>query len=106
MEHSQNIYGVFVVYRYVCIDVIITNSITVVFIQTCLRSYSALHRRSYMFGIKYFDLLIRPSILHRLLILSLHVSCFQSNKASLCCHLLLSKIYIDNPCVIIPCRIS
>ena len=77
MEHPQNIYGLFVVYRYVCIDVIITNSIIVVFIQTCLRSYSALHRRSYMFGIKYFDLLIWPSILHRLLILSLHVSFFQ-----------------------------
>ena len=78
MEHSQNIYVFFVVYRYVCIDVIviITNSIIVVFIQTCLRSYSALHRRSYMFGIKYFDLLIWPSILNRLLILSLHVSFF------------------------------
>ena len=45
----MRIYGLFVVYRYVCIDVIITNSITVVFIQTCLQSYSALHRRSYMF---------------------------------------------------------
>ena len=56
MEHSQNIYGLFIVHRYVCIHVIITNSIIVVFIQTCLRSYSALHRLSYMFGIKYSEL--------------------------------------------------
>lgn len=105
MDHSQNIYGLFVVYRYVCVDVIITNSTIVVFYPNLLRSYLVLHRLSNMYGIKYPDLL-RPSKLHRLLILSLHVFFFQSNKASLSCHLLFSEIYIDKPCVIILCRIS
>ena len=35
MDHSQNIYGLFVVYRYVCIDVIIINSTIGIFNQTC-----------------------------------------------------------------------
>ena len=74
MEHSQNIYGLFVVYRYMCVDVIIINSF-VVLIQTCLRSYSALHRFSYMF-INYFDLLKWRSMLHRLIMLSLRVYFF------------------------------
>ena len=39
MEHSQNVYGLFVVYVYVCVDVIIINFTTVVSIQTCLRFY-------------------------------------------------------------------
>ena len=30
MEHSQNVYGLFVVYMYVCVDVIIIN-FTIVF---------------------------------------------------------------------------
>ena len=67
MEHSQNVYGLFVVYRYVCIDVIITNST----IAYCLWSYLVLHQLLYMF-INYFVLPKWPSILHRLLFLSLH----------------------------------
>ena len=35
MDHSQNIYGLFVVYRYLCIDVIIINSTIGIFNQTC-----------------------------------------------------------------------
>ena len=91
MEHSQNIYGLFVVYRYMCVDVIIINSF-VVLIQTCLRSYSALHRFSYVF-INYFDLLKWRSMLHRLIMLSLRVYFF----SSLSCHRLFSIIYIDKP---------
>ena len=79
MEHSQNIYGLFVclfvVYRYVCIDVIITNST----IAYCLQPYLVLHRLLYMFinyfvlymFVNYFVLQKWPSVLHRLLILSL-----------------------------------
>ena len=70
MEHSKNIYGLFVclfvVYRYVCKDVIITNST----IAYCLQPYLVLHRLLYMF-INYFVLQKWPSVLHRLLILSL-----------------------------------
>ena len=39
MEHSQNFYGLFVVYVYVCVDVIIINFTTVVSIQTCLHFF-------------------------------------------------------------------
>ena len=49
MEHSQNLYGLFVVYRYVCVDDIIINFTIVVSIQTCLRFYLVLHRFSHMF---------------------------------------------------------
>ena len=56
MEHSQNLYGLFVVYRYVCVDDIIINFTIVVSIQTCLRFYLVLHRFSYMF-IDHFALL-------------------------------------------------
>ena len=105
MEHSQNIYGLFVVYRYMCVDVIIINSF-VVLIQTCLRSYSALHRFSYVF-INYFDLLKWRSMLHRLIILSLRVYFFPSDKASLSCHRFFSIIYIDKPrWLIILCRVN
>ena len=70
MEHSQNIYGLFIFYSHVCIDVIITNSIIVFFFNypNLLRSCSALHRLSYTFGIRLSDLLKWPSILHRRLI--------------------------------------
>lgn len=74
MEHSQNFYGLFAMYRYVCVDVIIINFTIVIFIQTCLRSYLALHRFSYMF-INYFAFLKWLSIQHMFLLLSLHV-CF------------------------------
>ena len=100
MEYSQNVYGLFVVYRYVCIDVIITNYT----IAYCLRSYLVLHRLLYMF-INHFVLPKWPSILHRLLFLSLLFSP-QSNKASFSYHLLYSKIYVNKRCVIILCRIS
>ena len=64
MEHSQNLYGLFVMYRYVWVDVIIIINVTIVIIiQTCLRSYSALHRFSYMFSI-YFAFLKWLSIQH------------------------------------------
>ena len=36
MEHSQNFYGLFVVYRYVCLDDININFTIIVSIQTCL----------------------------------------------------------------------
>ena len=36
MEHSQNFYGLFVVYRYVCLDYININFTIIVSIQTCL----------------------------------------------------------------------
>ena len=49
MEHSQNLYGLFVVYSYVCVDDIIINFTIVVSIQTCLRFYLVLHRFSHMF---------------------------------------------------------
>ena len=71
MERSQNFYGFFVVYRYECVDVIVISSAFVVFIQTCLRAHSALHRFSAMIT-NYFDLF--NCILHRLLLLSLHVT--------------------------------
>lgn len=74
MEHSQNFYGLFAMYRYVCVDVIIINFTIVIFIQTCLRSYLALHRFSYMF-INYFAFLKWLTIQHMFLLLSLHV-CF------------------------------
>lgn len=106
MEHSQNFYGLFAMYRYVCVDVIIINFTIVIFIQTCLRSYLALHRFSYMF-INYFAFLKWLSIQHMFLLLSLHVCFFfSSNKASLIYHLLFSKIYIDKPRLIILCRVS
>ena len=70
MERSQNFYGLFVLYRYECVDVIVISFAFVVFIQTCLRSYSALHRFSAMIT-NYFDLL--KCILRRFLLLSLHV---------------------------------
>ena len=73
MEHSQNFCGLFVVRRYVCVDVIIINSAIVVFIrQTCLRFYLVFHRSPYM-SINYFALLKWLSIQHRLLLSSLHV---------------------------------
>ena len=73
MEHSQNFCGLFVVCRYVCVDVIIINSAIVVFIrQTCLRFYLVFHRSPYL-PINYFALLKWLSIQHRLLLLSLHV---------------------------------
>ena len=50
METSQNLYGLFVVYRYVCVYDIIINFTIVVSIQTCLRFYLVLHRFSYMFN--------------------------------------------------------
>ena len=104
MGHSQNIYGLFVclfvVYRYVCVDVIITNST----IAYCLQPYLVLHRLLYMF-INYFVLQNWPTVLHRLLILSL-LFFLQSNKASFSYHLLCSKIYVNKPCAIILCRIT
>ena len=73
MEHSKNFCGLFVVCRYVCVDVIIMNSTIVDFIrQTCLRFYLVFHRSLYM-SINYFALLKWLSIQHRLLLLSLHV---------------------------------
>ena len=75
MEHSQNLYGLFVVYRYVCVDDIIVNFTIVVSIQTCLRFYLVLHRFSYMF-IDHFVLLKWISIQHNFLILLLHVFFF------------------------------
>ena len=36
MEHSQNFYGLFVVYRFVCLDDININFTIIVSIQTCL----------------------------------------------------------------------
>ena len=89
MERSQNFYGLFVLYRYDCVDVIVISSAFVVFIQTCFRSYSALHQLSAMIT-NYFELL--KCILHRLLLLS-----FACDRASLSCHRLFSKIYIDKP---------
>ena len=96
MEHSQNLYGLFVVYRYVCVDDIIINFTIVVSIQTCLRFYLVLHRFSYMF-IDHFVLLkwLSNNIIFFL----------PSNKANLICHLLFSKIYIDKPRLIILCRV-
>ena len=35
MEHSQNFYGLFVVYRYVCLNDININFTIIVSIQTC-----------------------------------------------------------------------
>ena len=75
MEHSQNLYGLFVVYRYVCVDDIIINFTIVVSIQTCLRFYLVLHRFSYMF-IDHFVLLKWLSIQHNYLLLLLHVFFF------------------------------
>ena len=75
MEHSQNLYGLFVVYRYVSVDDIIVNFTIVVSIQTCLRFYLVLHRFSYMF-IDHFVLLKWVSIQHNFLILLLHVFFF------------------------------
>ena len=73
MEHSQNFCGLFVVCRYVCVDVTIINSAIVVFIrQTCLRIYLVFHRTPYM-SINYFALLKWLRMQHRLLLLSLHV---------------------------------
>ena len=82
MEHSQNLYGLFVVYRYVCVDDIIINFTIVVSIQTCLRFYLVLHRFSYMF-IDHFVLLKSLSIQHNFLLLLLHVFFLPSNKANL-----------------------
>ena len=82
MEHSQNLYGLFVVYRYVCVDDIIINFTIVVSIQTCLRFYLVLHRFSYMF-IDHFVLLKSLSIQHNFLLLLLHVFFLSSNKANL-----------------------
>ena len=62
MEQSENVYSLFVVYRYMRIDVIINKFYYCCFIQTCLRSCSALHRLSNMFGIEYSDLLQWRSI--------------------------------------------
>ena len=104
MEHSQNLYGLFVVYRYVCVDDIIINFTIVVSIQTYLRFYLVLHRFSYMF-IDHFVLLKWLSVQHNFLLLLLHVFFLPSNKANLICHLLFSKIYIDKPRLIILCRI-
>ena len=104
MEHSQNLYGLFVVYRYVCVDDIIINFTIVVSIQTYLRFYLVLHRFSYMF-IDHFVLLKWLSIQHNFLLLLLHVFFLPSNKANLFRHLLFSKIYIDKPRLIILCRI-
>ena len=77
MEHSQNLYGLFVVYRYVCVDDIIINFTIIVSIQTCLRFYLVWHRFSYMF-ISHFALLKWLSIQHNFLLLLLHV--FFSSK--------------------------
>ena len=95
MDHSQNIYGLFVVYRYVCVDVIITNSTIVIFYPNLLRSYLVLHRLSNMYGIKYPDLL-RPSKLHRLLILSLHVFFFKVIRLVLVAICYLAKFTSTN----------
>ena len=73
MEHSQNFYGLFVVYRYVCVDDIIINFTIVVSIQTCLRFYLVLHRFSYMF-IDHFVLLKWLSIQHNFFTLT--IACF------------------------------
>lgn len=100
MEHSKNFYGLFVVCRYVCEDVIIINFTSAVFIQTCLRFYLVLHRSPYMF-INYFVLLKWLSAQHRFFTLIT-----ARNKASLIYHLLFSKVYIDKTRLIILCRVS
>ena len=106
MEHSQNIYGLFVVYRYVCVDVIIINSTDVVLIQTCLRSYSALHRFSYVF-INYFDLLKLRSMLHFTEAYNVINTCLFFFQVIISRHRLFSKIYIDKPRkLIILCHVS
>ena len=104
MEHSQNLYGLFVVYRYVCVDDIFINFTIVVSLQTCLRFYLVLHRFSYMF-IDHFVLLKWLS--NNIIFYSYYCMFFflPSNKANLIYHLLFSKIYIDKPRLIILCRV-
>ena len=70
MERSQNFYGLFVMYRYACVDVTVIDSTFVVFIQTCLQSYSALYRFSVM--TTYYFILLKCK-LHRFLWLLLNV---------------------------------
>ena len=95
MEHSQNLYGLFVVYRYVCVDDIIINFTIVVSIQTCLRFYLVLHRFSYMF-IDHFVLLKWLSLQHNFLLLLLHVFFLPSNKANLFAICYLAKFTSTN----------
>ena len=101
MEYFQNLYGLFVVYRYMCLQLLL-------FLSKLAFDFTWFCTDFQTCSINRFALLKWLSIQHSFF-LTLIITCFfplPSNKANLICHLLVNKIYIDKPPLNILCRVS